>query len=171
MPGNKIVKVLLNDFAFSGDEIASGGQPIYLGVSGTIYSGSTSPTSYAANSGIYGGAISSGSGFPTTGRPPYIGRNSIYMPGFNNVDFRVTRDFPIHDKLTFQIVGEAFNALNHTIITGVNSTYSTYISSSSTSSATASTRVRNGMISSSHAITATALNSSPFAKCIVPIAT
>jgi hypothetical protein len=128
MPGNKVMKLLVNDFAFSGDEIASGGQPIFLGVSGTIYSGSTSATSYADDSGIYGGAISSGSGGPTSGRPPYIGRNSIYMPGFNNVDFRITRDIPIHDNITFQIVGEAFNALNHTIVTGVNSTYSTYTS-------------------------------------------
>jgi len=128
MPGNKLMKLLVNDFAFSGDEIASGGQPIFLGVSGTIYSGSTSASSYADDSGIYGGAISSGSGGPTSGRPPYIGRNSIYMPGFNNVDFRITRDIPIHDNITFQIVGEAFNALNHTIVTGVNSTYSTYTS-------------------------------------------
>ena len=128
MPGNKLMKLLVNDFAFSGDEIASGGQPIFLGVSGTIYSGATSATSYADDSGIYGGAISSGSGGPTSGRPPYIGRNSIYMPGFNNVDFRITRDIPIHDNITFQIVGEAFNALNHTIVTGVNSTYSTYTS-------------------------------------------
>jgi len=132
MPGNLWAKYLINDFAFSGDVIASGGQPIFLGVSGTIYSGSTSATSYADDSGIYGGAISSGSGGPTTGRPPYIGRNSIYLPGFNNADFRITRDFQIHDKMTFEIVGEAFNLANHIIRTGVVSTYSTYISSSGT---------------------------------------
>ena len=75
MLGNKIVKNSLDDFAFSGDDLASGGQPIFLGMIGTIYSGSTANSatpnaSYAADSGIYGGAISSGSGRPTTGRPP-----------------------------------------------------------------------------------------------------
>jgi hypothetical protein len=131
--GNKIVKNVLDDFIFSGSEIASGGEPIFLGMSGTVYSGSTSPTSYGADGGIYGGAISSGSGLPTTGRPPQIGRNSIIGPGFNDLDFRVTRNIPIHDKISMQVVGEAFNLVNHTIITSVNSTYSTYTSSSATS--------------------------------------
>lgn len=131
--GNKIVKNVLDDFQFSGSEIASGGEPIFLGMSGTVYSGSNSPTSYGADGNIYGGAISSGSGFPTSGRPPQIGRNSIYAPGFNDVDMRVTRDIPIHERFKLQIVGEAFNLVNHTIITGVNGTYSSYTSSSPTS--------------------------------------
>src|ERR1035438_10513738 len=67
---------------------------------------------------------------------PQIGRNSISGPGFNNLDFRVSRNFPIHDKMYFQVVGEAFNAINHTIITSVNSTYSTYVAPSNTSTAT-----------------------------------
>ena len=131
--GNKLVKYALDDFAFSGDEIASAGEPIFLGMSGTVYSGSTSATSYGDDGGIYGGAMSSSSGSPTTGRPPQIGRNSIPMPGFNNVDFRVTRDIPIHEGLTLQVVGEAFNLLNHTIVAGVNTTYSAYTSASATS--------------------------------------
>jgi hypothetical protein len=131
MMGNKIVKNLLDDFTFSGSEIASSGEPISLGMSGTVYSGSTSPTSYGDDGGIYGGAISSGSGSPTTGRPPQIGRNSIPAPGFNNVDFRITRKVPIHNGIYMQFIGEAFNALNHTIITGVNGMYSSYTSASS----------------------------------------
>ncbi len=131
--GNKIVRYALDDFTFSGSEIASAGQPIFLGMSGTVYSGSTSPTSYGADGGIYGGAISSGSGLPTTGRPPQIGRNSIIGPGYNDVDFRVTRNVPIHDKIHMQLVGEAFNLVNHTIITSVNTTYSTYTTATATS--------------------------------------
>jgi hypothetical protein len=126
--GNKVVKNLLDDFTFSGDEIASGGQPIFASMSGTVYSGSTSATSYADDGGIYGGAMSSSSGSPTTGRPPQIGRNSITGPGFNNVDFRISRDFHIHDNMRLQLVGEAFNALNHTIITSVTSSSSNYYS-------------------------------------------
>jgi hypothetical protein len=133
MLGNRYVKNILDDFAFSGSEIASGGEPIYLGMSGTVYSGSTSATSYAADGGIYGGAMSSGSGSPTSGRPPQIGRNSIDAPGFNDFDFRVTRDVPIHDNVYLQFVGEAFNLVNHTVVTSVQSTYSSYIAASATS--------------------------------------
>jgi hypothetical protein len=130
---NRIVKNVLDDFTFSGSEIATGGQPIYLGMSGTVFSGSTSSTSYGDDGGIYGGAMSSSTGSPSTGRPPQIGRNSIKGPGFNNVDFRVTRSVPIYDKLHVEFVGEAFNLLNKAIITSVNSTHSIYTSSSATS--------------------------------------
>jgi hypothetical protein len=128
---NKWMKYGLDGFLFSGTETASAGQPIVAGVSGTVYNGSS--TSYGIDGGIYGGAISSGSGAATTGRPPYIGRNSIIGPGFNNLDFRISRDVPIHENIKMQFVGEAFNIVNHTIITGVNSTYASYTSASATS--------------------------------------
>lgn len=118
MMGNKVVKYLIDDFKFSGTEIASGGEPIFMSMSGTVSGG--------ADGNIYGGAMSSSSGAATTGRPPQIGRNSINMPGFNVVDFRVSRNIPIHDQIYMQFVGEAFNALNHTVITGVQGTYSQY---------------------------------------------
>jgi hypothetical protein len=132
---SRAVKSLVDGFRFSGDDIASAGEPIYLGMSGTVYSGSTSATSYGDDGGIFGGAISSGSGLPTTGRPPQIGRNSIIMPGYNNFDLRVTRDVPIHENIYLEFVGEAFNALNHTVVTSVSSTYSQYATASGTSSA------------------------------------
>jgi outer membrane receptor protein involved in Fe transport len=124
MQDNKYVKHLLDDFTFSGAEIASGGQPIFLGMSGTVYSGTG--TSYGADGNIYGGAMSSSSGSATTGRPPQIGRNSIYGPGFNNVDLRVARNIPIHERIYMQFSADAFNLLNRTIITSVNGTYSQY---------------------------------------------
>ena len=123
--GNKIVKHAIDDFTFSGTEIASGGQPIFLGMGGsTIYSGTG--TSYGADGGIYGGAMSSSSGAATQGRPPQIGRNSIYGPGFNDVDFRVSRKIPIYNTIYMQISADAFNLLNHTIVSSVNTTYSQY---------------------------------------------
>jgi hypothetical protein len=132
---NKVVKNALDDFTFSGSVIASGGEPIFLGMGGTVYSGSTSPTSYGAEGNIYGGAMSSSFGGATTGRPPQIGRNSIIGPGFKDVDFRITRNIPIHEKIRLEVIGEAFNLLNNTIITSVNTTHSLYTSASSTSSA------------------------------------
>ena len=156
MMDNKIVKYGLDDFTFSGSWIASGGQPIFLGMSGTVYSGSTSSTSYGADGNIYGGAMSSGSGLPTTGRPPQIGRNSIIGPGYNNLDLRITRNIPIHDRVSMQVVGEAFNLVNHTIITSVNTTHSTYTSSSATSATCSSS--------------APAPDGAPVQGCIAPFA-
>ena len=76
--------------------------------------------------------MSSGSGTATAGRPPQIGRNSQPGPGTRNIDFRISRDFPIHESMHFQITGEAFNLLNQRIIAGVNSTYSTYTAPNAT---------------------------------------
>jgi hypothetical protein len=140
MQGNKLMKFILDDFQFSGAEIASGGEPIFLGVTGTIYSGNSSTSSYADEGGIYGGAMSSSSGGATNGRPPQIGRNSIYMPGFNDFDVRVTRNVPIHEKISMQFNAEAFNLLNHQIVTGVNSTYTTFLAPGA--SATVSSTVK-----------------------------
>jgi hypothetical protein len=121
---NKYAKLIIDGFKFSGTEIATGGEPIFLGLSGTIYNGGSS--SYGSGGNIYGGAISSGSGIATTGRPPQIGRNSIYAPGFNNVDLRISRDVPIHEKIYMQFSADAFNLLNHKIVTSVQGTYSQY---------------------------------------------
>ncbi len=62
-------------------------------MSGTVYSGSTSGTSYGDEGNIYGGAMSSSSGAATTGRPPQIGRNSITGPGYNDVDFSIAAEY------------------------------------------------------------------------------
>jgi hypothetical protein len=125
--GNVLASQLINGWQFSGAEIASGGEPIFLGETGTIYSGNTVSSSYADESGIFGGAMSSSSGGATGGRPPQIGRNSIPAPGFNDLDMRVTRNFKIHESVSLQLNAEAFNLLNHKIITGVNSTYTTFL--------------------------------------------
>jgi hypothetical protein len=121
---NVWARQIIDGFQFSGGFIASGGEPIFMSMSGTVYSGSGS--SYGADGNIYGGAMSSSSGAPTTGRPPQIGRNSVYMPGYNNLDFRVSRNIPIHEKTYLQFSADAFNLLNHTIITSVQGTYSQY---------------------------------------------
>jgi hypothetical protein len=123
--GNALLKQAIDGFVFSGTEIASAGQPIVASMSGTVVGG--------ADGNIYGGAMSSGSGSATTGRPPQIGRNSLIGPGFNDFDFRVTRDVPVYKGVHAQFIAEAFNLLNHKIVTGVNSTYSTYTSASATS--------------------------------------
>jgi hypothetical protein len=133
---NKWVKHGLDDFIFSATEIASAGQPIFLSMSGTVYS----LGSYGAEGNIYGGAMSSSSGLPTTGRAPQVGRNSIVGPGYNDLDFRIARDIPIYERLKLQFTADAFNLLNHTIITGVNGTYSQYTGAAATGSCSTATQ-------------------------------
>ncbi|MDR3793407.1 MAG: carboxypeptidase regulatory-like domain-containing protein [Terracidiphilus sp.] len=127
---NLLTRSIVNGWSFSGSEIYSTGQPVYLGLAGsTIFSGSTSASSYADDGGIYGGAISSGSGSPTNGRPPYIGRNSIPMPSWNNADLRLARKFAIRESMSLDLNLDAFNFVNQTIVQGVNSSYGNYSAS------------------------------------------
>ena len=118
MLGNKFVKQGLDGFTFSGTATESTGFPIVASMSGTVTGG--------ADGNIYGGSMSSSSGAATTGRPPEIQRNSLPGPGIRNIDFRITREIPVHNKMNMQFIGEAFNLLNHEIYSSVNSTFATY---------------------------------------------
>lgn len=50
---------------------------------------------------------------------PTIGRNTFRYPVSANLDLRVTRRFRLSDRYAFEILGEAFNALNHQNVTGM----------------------------------------------------
>jgi hypothetical protein len=43
-----------------------------------------------------------------------VGRNSVYGPGLQTLDFAIARDFSLTERAKFQFRGEFFNALNHT---------------------------------------------------------
>jgi len=43
-----------------------------------------------------------------------VGRNSVYGPGMQTLDFAIAREFSIVERAKFQFRGEFFNALNHT---------------------------------------------------------
>jgi Carboxypeptidase regulatory-like domain/TonB dependent receptor/TonB-dependent Receptor Plug Domain len=47
------------------------------------------------------------------GTPGDLGRNSIYGPGYKNLDFSITKNTPIREGLNFQLRAEFFNILNH----------------------------------------------------------
>ena len=75
-------------------------------------------------------------GFPSLVRPArcngrvpdaIVKRNSFKGPGVHNVDARVARSFPIHESVSLQLWAEAFNALNHKNILGVNTNLYTYM--------------------------------------------
>jgi hypothetical protein len=42
-----------------------------------------------------------------------IHRNDLFGPGYENVNLSVFKNFPIHERLTFQFRAEAFNVFNH----------------------------------------------------------
>ena len=133
---NALTRSVANGWVFSGSEIASSGEPVSLGLSGSsIFNGSAStasPLSYGDDGGIYGGAMSSSSGGATNGRPPYVGRNSIPMPGFNDADLRLARKFAVHEGMSLDLALDAFNVVNRTIVQGVNSSYGTVTLASGT---------------------------------------
>jgi hypothetical protein len=42
------------------------------------------------------------------------GRNSVYGPGLQNLDFGMVREFAVAEKARFEARAEFFNTLNHT---------------------------------------------------------
>jgi hypothetical protein len=120
------MKYTVNAFTFSGTATESTGFPIVAGMNSPASVIASTPK--AADGNIFGGAMSSSSGAATTGRPPQIQRNSQPGPGVRNIDFRVTYAVPIHEKISMQFIGEAFNLLNHEIISGTNTTFSNQLS-------------------------------------------
>jgi hypothetical protein len=50
---------------------------------------------------------------PAFGTFGNLGRNSIYGPGYRNLDFSVTKNTQLRDQLTLQFRAEFFNILNH----------------------------------------------------------
>src|SRR6185436_3192749 len=49
------------------------------------------------------------------------GRNYMVGPGINNVDLSLQKTFNLDEKRKFELRVDAFNALNHTQFSGVNS--------------------------------------------------
>ena len=132
--GSRFTRELVNGFKFSGTATESTGFPIVASMNspGSVIRS----TPAAADGNIYGGAMSSSSGAPTTGRPPQIQRNSQSGPGVRNIDFRITRSIPIHEQVHLEFVAEAFNLMNHTIISSVNTAFATQLAPTTSSTGT-----------------------------------
>src|SRR5579884_182564 len=69
--------------------------------------------------------VSQASGLPI--RPGNLGHGAVYGPGFWNVDLSLGKNFRPTEKIQLQVRMDAFNALNHTSLSG----FSTDITSSS----------------------------------------
>ena len=102
------------------------------GVSGIVTIGSPFPvTALLSSSGPFfggkdGGATGavSNNASNAAGRAPQFPRNAFLGPTqIRDVDFRVTRDFRLwQERYKMEIIAEAFNLFNHTIVSTVNNT-------------------------------------------------
>jgi outer membrane receptor protein involved in Fe transport len=108
---NKTSRLLLNGFSFGGIVTIASANPVTGMVNGGPFG--------VPDGGVTGGEVSSFGGF-TGGRVPYTGRNTFKAPTtLRTVDFRISRDIPIHERFKLQFNGEAFNLFNHTNFTSV----------------------------------------------------
>jgi hypothetical protein len=62
---------------------------------------------------------------PLSARPPGFGRNSFRTPMLANIDFRVLKYFPFGQTARLDLVGEAFNLLNHANVAQINPVFGT----------------------------------------------
>lgn len=51
-----------------------------------------------------------------------VGRNTFRYPAAGNLDLRLTKRFRLSDRYSFELMGEAFNALNHQNVTSIQTT-------------------------------------------------
>jgi hypothetical protein len=107
---NKPARLFLDGWALSAIVTMSTGQPV------TPYiSGAPSPL----DGGVTGGVSYAG---PTNGRAGWLSRNAFTMPGFHNVDLRLSRQFALSERVKLALMGEVFNVFNHTNVSSVNNT-------------------------------------------------
>ena len=102
------------------------------GLARSIFNGFTVSTVLLARSGLpysadVGGAAAgglragiTGGGQPGLSRFPLLSRNAFRLPKIVNVNLRVSRRFRITNRATLEILGEAFNLLNRTQVTELN---------------------------------------------------
>ncbi len=65
-------------------------------------------------------------------RPVGYGYNSFRMPAYVEADFRLARDFRVHDRNTVQVIAEVFNLPNRLNVTNVNKTFGSGSAASAT---------------------------------------
>lgn len=120
--GNSVANYLLNGFSFGGIVTVSSPLPVNaLLTSATIPSFTLNGVRYSGvNAGVTGAVEINAS--ISAGRAPNFPKNSFRGPTqVRDVDFRITRDIKMwKERYKMQIIAEAFNLFNHTIITDVN---------------------------------------------------
>ena len=113
---NAILNYLANGFGFGGVITIASPFPQ------TALLSSAGPFNGGIDGGATGGVTNNASN--AAGRSPQYPRNSFFGPTqVRNVDFRVTRDLTLwKERYRMQLIAEAFNLFNHTIVTQVTAT-------------------------------------------------
>jgi len=134
---NKFLHAVLHGYALSSVMTFASPQPLFATINGFPGGG--------ADSGLTGGTTTN-TGGTTGGRPLFEGRNVYFGHRLNNVDFRIMREFRLTEKLHLQMLGEAFNILNHTNISSVNTTAFNYVNAGSGACTSAVAAGANGCL-------------------------
>src|SRR6202140_4097339 len=115
-----VARQLLNGWSLSTIVVAAAGQP-YSAMIGTSILGSAIP----GDGGMTGAEVSTFAG-PTGGRASWLPRNFYNLPNYQTVDFRLGRGVSFLEKYRLNLMVDAFNLFNSTIVGGVNTTAYTY---------------------------------------------
>ena len=117
---DRALRMLADDWGLSTIVTVGSGQP-YTATIGTFIP--TIPVNGVPTSAVNGGmtgAVVGTFASSTGGRAAWLPRNSFNLPNWTNVDFRITRGFTMHERYRLDIVADAFNLLNNTIVSAVN---------------------------------------------------
>jgi hypothetical protein len=123
---NSRLKYIINGFGFSGIVTVSSPLPQNALDSSSNFASFTPSVTVAGvtHRGIDGGVTggSSLNASPAGSRTPVFPKNFFRGPTqIRDVDFRISRDFTIYrERYKLQIIAEAFNLFNHTMVTTVN---------------------------------------------------
>ena len=60
---------------------------------------------------------------PASGQFGNVGRNTVTGPSVVAIDFSLFKNFPINERVRFQLRAEAFNLINHPNFTSLSTTY------------------------------------------------
>lgn len=106
-----VKKKVLGGWTFSGVLTLQDGFPVTGTLSGFLTAGNTRPIDTGSSNG-------SGGNF----RFPFVPRNAFKGPGFNNLDFRISRSVSLGERYRVELIVESFNIMNRVNFQTVNTT-------------------------------------------------
>jgi outer membrane receptor protein involved in Fe transport len=138
---SKILGYLANGYTLSPLINVSSGAPFTPLISGNA---PTQPGFSAVTGGT--GVLGDGG----TNRVPWLAPNSFQMPRTADVDFRVEKEFRIHESWKLLLSGDAFNLFNHNNVTGVDTQMYTICSANAACSSLGAKPTVNSLVFNPH---------------------
>jgi len=110
---SKIFRNLANGYTLSPLLNVSSGAPFTPAISGNAPN-QPGFTSFTGGTGVLADGGSN--------RTPWLAPNSFQLPRTANIDFRLQKEFTLHESWKLLLSGDAFNLFNHNNVTAVNTT-------------------------------------------------